>query len=64
MHWACTGDDDTCSSALALLLDAGASINARTSFGSTTPLLCAHEECRRFVAVLIDRGGDALDLDA
>lgn len=59
-HWACCGKH---ASALALLLDAGASFNARTDW-SWTPLMKAVSfgatDC---VALLIARGGDALDMD-
>ena len=62
LHLACGGGDH--SSVLALLLDAGASANAPTN-GEFTPLMMAATfNSTRCVALLIDRGGAALDLNA
>jgi ankyrin repeat protein len=61
-HCACRGGDH--SSALAFLLNAGASINARTKGGYMPHLYAAAYTRPGSVALLIDRGGDALDLDA
>ena len=61
-HWACYGGDH--SSVLALLLDAGASLNPRNNLGSTPLREAAFHGSTRCVALLIERGSDALELDA
>ena len=58
---ACMGGDH--SSVLALLLDAGGSINARSNGGWTPLMLCVEDDRPGSFATLIDRG-DALDLNA
>ena len=61
LHWACYGGH---AATLALLLDAGASIGTR-DHGGFTPLMRAASKGRvECVKLLIERGGDALDLDA
>ncbi len=60
-HRACYGKHW---STLTLLLDAGAPFNARENEGWTPLMLAAEQGAARCVAVLVDRGGDALELDA
>jgi uncharacterized protein len=59
-HWACYGNR---ASTLTLLLDAGALLNARDYFGRTLLLQAVLSQAAPCVAVLVDRGGDALELD-
>jgi hypothetical protein len=51
-------------SSLGLLLDAGSSINARSSCGQTPLIVAAHNGATDCVKLLLARGGDALELDA
>ena len=59
---ACGGRD--LSSVLALLLDAGALVEPRHNYGSTPLIEAAYSGNTYCVALLIERGGVALDLDA
>lgn len=61
-HWLCVRGDH--SAVLALLLDAGADINARTNFGSTPLIIAAKYGYAGCAVLLIDRGGDVLNLNA
>lgn len=61
-HWSCYDGDH--SSVLALLVDAGASVGPSAIDGRTSLILAACYGRRRCVALIIARGGDALDLNA
>ena len=59
--WACMGDDNN--SVVALLLDAGAPVNPRNHNGATPLYIALKANCSDCVELLIERGGDALDVD-
>jgi ankyrin repeat protein len=59
-HWACSTKH---ASSLALLLDAGALLNARNNNGYTPLMLAAWDGAAACVKLLFARGGDTLELD-